>query len=42
MPLQAPIYRERTTAAWEFTIDGIYDSAKQGVDKTQFFFHYDY
>ena len=42
VPLLAPIYRARTRAPWEFTIDGIYDSAKQGVDKTQFFFHFDY
>ena len=34
--------RACTTGAWEFTIDGIYDSAKQGVDKTQFFFHFEY
>ena len=32
----------RTAAPWEFTIDGIYDSPEKGVDKTQFFFHYDY
>ena len=32
----------RTRAPWEFTIDGIYDSTKQGVDKTQFFFQFEY
>jgi putative ABC transport system permease protein len=42
VPLLAPIYQRAKDGPWEFTIDGIYDSAKQGVDKTQFFFHYDY
>jgi putative ABC transport system permease protein len=42
VPLLAPIYERAKQGPWEFTIDGIYDSAKQGVDKTQFFFHYDY
>ncbi len=42
VPLLAPIYSRVHEGAWEFTIDGIYDSAKQGVDKTQFFFHFDY
>ena len=31
-----------TKGPGSFTIDGIYDSTKQGVDKTQFFFHFDY
>ena len=42
VPLLAPIYQRAHEGAWEFTIDGIYHSEKQGVDKTQFFFHYDY
>ena len=42
VPLLAPIYQRAHEGAWEFTIDGIYDSTKQGVDKTQFFFHFDY
>ena len=42
VPLLAPIYAPMHPEAWEFTIDGIYDSSKPGVDKTQFFFHYDY
>jgi putative ABC transport system permease protein len=42
VPLLAPIYQRAHDGPWEFTIDGIYDSKKQGVDKTQFFFHYDY
>jgi putative ABC transport system permease protein len=42
VPLLAPIYSVAKDGPWEFTIDGIYDSSKQGVDKTQFFFHYEY
>jgi putative ABC transport system permease protein len=42
VPLLAPIYQVAKDGPWEFTIDGIYDSSKQGVDKTQFFFHYEY
>ena len=41
-PLISPIYRKPDGSPWDFTIDGIYDSSKKGVDKTQFFFHYDY
>ncbi len=42
VPLISPIYRKPDGSPWDFTIDGIYDSAKKGVDKTQFFFHYNY
>jgi putative ABC transport system permease protein len=42
VPLLAPIYQRAHDGPWEFTIDGIYDSNKQGVDKTQFFFQYEY
>ena len=42
VPLLAPIYQRAHDGPWEFTVDGIYASEKQGVDKTQFFFHYDY
>jgi putative ABC transport system permease protein len=42
IPLQAPIWRKPDGSAWEFTIDGIYDSGKQGTDLTQMFFHYEY
>jgi len=42
VPLLAPIYQRAKDGPWEFTIDGIYDSTKQGVDKTQFFFQYEY
>ena len=42
VPLQGVIYRTPTGAPWEFTIDGIYEPKEKGVDRTQFFFHYDY
>jgi putative ABC transport system permease protein len=42
IPLLAPIYQRAKDGPWDFTVDAIYDSNKQGVDKTQFFFHYDY
>jgi len=41
VPLQGTIYRPKTGDVWEFNISGIYD-APDGVDKTQFFFRYDY
>ena len=40
--LISPIYRKRDGSPWDFTIEGIYDSPVKGVDKTQFFFNYDY
>ena len=42
VPLISPIYRKPDGSPWDFTIEGIYDSSRPGVDKTQFFFHYDY
>jgi putative ABC transport system permease protein len=42
VPLISPIYRKPDGSPWDFTIDGIYDSTKPGVDKTQFFFHWNY
>ena len=42
VPLISPIYMKPDRSPWEFTIDGIYDSPAKGVDKTQFFFHWDY
>jgi len=42
VPLISPIYRKPDGSPWDFTIDGIYNSTKPGVDKTQFFFHYEY
>jgi putative ABC transport system permease protein len=42
IPLQATIFSRPDRRAWEFTIDGIYDSPVKGTDKTNMFFHYDY
>ena len=42
VPLISPIYRKPDGSPWDFVIEGIYDSTQRGVDKTQFFFHYDY
>ena len=42
VPLISPIYRKPDGGPWDFTIDGIYDATAAGVDKTQFFFHYEY
>jgi putative ABC transport system permease protein len=42
VPLISPIYRKPDGSPWDFTIDGIYSSSQPGVDKTMFFFHYDY
>jgi putative ABC transport system permease protein len=42
VPLISPIYRKPDGSPWDFVIDGIYDATASGVDKTQFFFHYDY
>jgi putative ABC transport system permease protein len=41
IPLQGTIYRPKQGDVWEFNLSGIYD-AEDGVDKTQFFFRYDY
>jgi putative ABC transport system permease protein len=43
IPLQGTIWRPRsgTGDTWEFNLVGIYDG-ERGVDKTQFFFRYDY
>jgi putative ABC transport system permease protein len=42
VPLISPIYRKPDGSPWDFTIDGIYDATAKGVDKTQFFFHWEY
>ena len=43
IPLRSPIWPKRDGSnTWEFTIDGIYDGDKEGVDTSGFFFHYDY
>jgi putative ABC transport system permease protein len=41
VPLTATIWQPKQGGSWEFNIDGIYDGA-DNIDKTQFFFHYDY
>ena len=41
VPLTGTIYQPKPGQAWEFNVSGIYDGA-DGVDKTQFFFRYDY
>lgn len=42
VPLTATIWQPKDGGqTWEFNISGIYDGA-DGVDKTSFFFHYDY
>jgi putative ABC transport system permease protein len=42
IPIQATIYQHKTTGnTWQFNLVGIYDG-EPGVDKTNFFFRYDY
>ena len=42
VPLTATIFQPKGGGqTWEFNISGVYDG-EDGVDKTQFFFHYDY
>jgi putative ABC transport system permease protein len=42
IPIQATIWQPKGGGiTWEFNVAGIYDG-EQGVDKTQFFFRYDY
>ena len=41
IPLTATIWQPKQGQTWEFNIVGIYDG-EGGVDKTQFFFQYDY
>jgi putative ABC transport system permease protein len=43
IPLQATIWQKRDgSRTWEFTIQGIYEGARDGVDTSGFYFHYDY
>jgi putative ABC transport system permease protein len=42
IPLQATSWRTRDGTAWAFTVDGVYDAAKEGTSLTQMFFHYGY
>ena len=41
VPIQGTIWQPKQGQVWEFNIAGIYE-ADPGVDKTQFFFRYDY
>jgi len=41
IPIQGTIWQPKQGQVWEFNIAGIYDG-EPGVDKTQFFFRYDY
>jgi putative ABC transport system permease protein len=41
VPLTGTIYQPKNGQTWTFNISGIYDGA-DGVDRTQFFFRYDY
>ena len=41
IPIQATIWQPKQGQVWEFNVAGIYDG-EDGVDKTQFFFRYDY
>ena len=41
IPIQGNIWMPKQGTTWEFNISGIYDG-DDGVDKTQFFFRYDY
>jgi putative ABC transport system permease protein len=41
IPIQGTIWQPKSGQVWEFNIAGIYDG-DAGVDKTQFFFRYDY
>ena len=41
VPIQGTIWQPKQGQVWEFNIVGIYD-ADPGIDKTQFFFRYDY
>jgi putative ABC transport system permease protein len=41
IPIQGTIWQPKQGQVWEFNVAGIYDG-EAGVDKTQFFFRYDY
>ena len=41
IPLTGTIWQPKQGKPWEFNVSGIYDGAA-GIDKTQFFFRYDY
>ncbi len=41
VPIQGTIWQPKQGQTWEFNIAGMYDG-ESGIDKTQFFFRYDY
>ncbi len=41
VPIQGTIWQPKSGQTWEFNVAGLYDG-DAGVDKTQFFFRYDY
>ena len=41
IPIQGTIWQPKSGQTWEFNVAGLYDG-DQGIDKTQFFFRYDY
>lgn len=41
IPIQGTIWRPKQGEVWEFNVVGMYD-ADPGIDRTQFFFRYDY
>ena len=41
IPIVGTIWQPKQGQVWEFNIAGLYDG-ESGIDKTQFFFHYDY
>jgi putative ABC transport system permease protein len=43
IPIQSSIWAKADGGhTWEFTLEGIYEGARKGVDETQLFFQYDY
>jgi putative ABC transport system permease protein len=42
VPLNSPIWPNKSGGAWEFDIVGIYDGTKKTADTTSFLFRYDY
>ncbi|KAA9131440.1 FtsX-like permease family protein [Marinihelvus fidelis] len=42
VPLNSPIWPNKSGDSWDFEIVGIYDGAEKGTDTTQLFFQYDY
>jgi len=41
IPIQGTIWQPKSGQTWEFNVAGLYDG-ESGIDKTQFFFRYDY